>query len=243
MLVSKEPKGMETSSWVDQRRDAAARRQRPPQQQGIRIEAASDGSIGPTDAPTPTDLYIEATAPDGETAAWFDDWWWMECFSRWKNDRVIIHIQPTPAALLHPVVLHHVEMVRRIAPNWRVIGLCWLGELDLEASPEAIARSPYHEVRITDAPMPQGPNEANPNRPATVPDLVGAVRRAQKLIGRTLPVLTRESQPPPAARANAKSAPESAAQASAARTSGAKVKATLAPATKDKKTPAAKAAT
>ncbi len=194
---------METSTWVDQRRAAAARRERPRPQHGIRIEAASDGSLGPTDAPTPTDMYLEATTPDGETASWFDDWWWMECLSRWKNDHLIVHIQPTPAALLHPVVLHHMEMVRRVAPNWRVIGLCWLEELDLEASPEAIARSPYHEVRISDAPMPQAAAEANPNRPARIQDLVGAVRRAQKAIGRTLPVLTRESQPPPAAQAPA----------------------------------------
>jgi hypothetical protein len=193
---------MDTNSWVDERRAASTRRQRPRPQCSIRVNASSDGSLGSKDPPIPTDLFVEATAPDGETAVWFDDWWWMECLSRWKNDPIVVHIEPTPAALLHPVVLHHVEMVRRVAPEWRVIGHCWLGELDLDASPDAIARSPYHEVRIIDAPMPEGQANANPHQPARLQDLITAVRHAQRAIDRTLPLLARETAlPVPAAPA------------------------------------------
>jgi len=196
--------GMDTKSWVDQRRAAAGRRQRPQPHCSIRVDASSDGSLGSKDPPIPTDLFVEATAPDGETAIWFDDWWWMECLSRWKNEVITVHIEPTPAALLHPVVLHHVEMVRRVASNWRIVGHCWLGELDLDASPDGIARSPYHEVRIIDAPMPDAQADANAHRPARLQDLITAVRRAQKAIDRTLPMLARETALPVPAAATPK---------------------------------------
>ena len=187
---------MDTSTWLDQRRAVSNARQRPRQQQCVRFAASSDGSHGPRDSAKPTDVYIEATDPHGETAVWFDDWWWMECLSRWKDDGLAVHILPSPAALLHPVVLHHVEMARRVAPGWRMVGYCWLEEMDFDAAPEAVARSPYHEVRVIDASMPQSAGGREPVQALRVQDFIGAVRRAQRGLGRPLPVLVRLAESP-----------------------------------------------
>jgi hypothetical protein len=189
---------MESSSRLDQRKATAGTRKRPRPHHMIRFAAACDGQLGPDGTPTPTDVLIEATDADGETVAWFDDWWWMECLSRWKNDKLTVHILPSPAALLHPVVLHHVQMVRRVAPTWRLVGHCWLAELDLDASPPALARSPYHEVRVIDSPMPDAGVNRNPNAAPRIEDLFGRIRQEQRAIGATLPALVRATESPDA---------------------------------------------
>jgi len=185
---------MDIPSWVEQRQAAAGLRQGPRRARTIRIAASSDGSLPPPDDVKPTDILIEATDPDGETSVWFDDWWWMECLSRWKDDVITMHILPTPAALLHPVILHHVEMARRVAPQWRVVGHCWLAELDPDSASDAIARSPYHEIRVIEGAVPD-PARQNPRRIAAIQDLIRPVRLLQRESGRTLPVLVRASVP------------------------------------------------
>lgn len=194
MVFWQEPMGMDIPSWLEQRQAVAGLRQGPRRARTIRIAALGDGSLPPNDDVKPTDVYIEATDPDGEISVWFDDWWWMECLSRWKDDVVTMHILPTPAALLHPVILHHVEMARRVAPQWRVVGHCWLEELDPDSASEAIARSPYHEIRVIEAPVPD-PARKNPRRIAALQDLIRPVRQLQRESGRTLPILVRASVP------------------------------------------------
>lgn len=189
---------MDSSSQVEQRSATAGTRKRPRPQHMIRVAAASDGQLGPEGTATPTDVLIETTNADGDTAVWFDDWWWMECLSRWKNDKLTVHVLPSPAALLHPVVLHHVQMVRRVAPTWRLVGHCWLADLDLDAAPPALARSPYHEVRVIDAPMPNTSLNRNPNAAPRIEDLLGGVRREQRALGVTLPALVRTTESPDA---------------------------------------------
>ena len=189
---------MELSLWVDQRKAASRKRQRPrPQhQEQLRYVVPGDGAHPPNSTPNPTDLLIEATSADGEMVPWFDDCWWMECLARWKDSTLTVHILPSPAALFHPVVFHHVEMMRRLVPTWRIVGYGWLEEMDLDAAPEAIARSPYQEVRIIDSPMPDSVGSKNPRHAARLEDLIGAVRRAQRELGRTMPVLTRCAEAP-----------------------------------------------
>jgi len=187
---------MDIAAWTDQRRTAARGRRRPRPAHANRFLANGRGKFDAEDVAKPTDVFIEATHPDGDTAAWFDDFWWLECLNRWKDDRLSMHVLPSPAALLHPAVLHQVDMARRIAPSWRMIGHCWLEELDLNASPDGIARSPYHEVRIIDAPMPERVGQPNPARPPKVQDLITRVRLIQRETNRTMPTLVRSTESP-----------------------------------------------
>ena len=189
---------MDIAAWTDQRQTASRARRRPRPAHAAYFPVDGGGRFDATDGQKPTDVLIETTHPDGDTAAWFDDWWWMDCLARWKDQQLAMHVLPSPAALLHPVVLHHVEMARRMAPGWRMIGHCWLEEMDLDSSAEAIARSPYHEVRIIDAPMPETVGQPNPARPPKVQDLITRVRQMQRLIDRSLPTLVRSAAPPEA---------------------------------------------
>jgi hypothetical protein len=188
---------MDALTWTDERRATTVRRKPPRPQRWLRFSAGSDGKHRRANEAVPTDVFIEATFPDGDTAPWFDDWWWLDCLARWKDERVTFHILPTPAALLHPVVHHHTGMVRRVAPSWRVVAHVYLDELDLDNAPEAIARSPYHDVRVIDAPMP-GTDNREVHKAPKLEDVLGTVRRAQRQLGATLPTLARTTEPPDA---------------------------------------------
>jgi hypothetical protein len=85
-------------------------------------------------------------------------------------------------------------MARRVAPQWRLVGHCWREELDPDSSPEAMARSPYHEIRVIDAPVPD-PARRNPRRIESLQELIRSVRQWQRENGRTLPILVRASVP------------------------------------------------
>jgi len=139
----------------------------------------------------PSELWLDATDADGEVASWFDDGWWTEVITRWGDAALTIHISPTPAALLHPVVLYGVEMVRRVAARWRIVGHAFAEEVCLDSTVEAIARSPYHEVRFIDTPRPDTPPAARIDPPFPVEELMSRVRREQMAARRTWPILVR----------------------------------------------------
>lgn len=187
------------TSWTlaDARTAAQARRRGPgeavrlpayvPAEEEARDQVAKDT----IPEAAPSELWLDATDADGEVASWFDDGWWTEVITRWGDDPLSIHISPTPAALLHPVVLYGVEMVRRVAPRWRIVGHAFAEEVCLDATTEAIARSPYHEVRFIDTPRPDTPPAVRLDPPFPVEELMSRVRRAQMAARRTWPILVR----------------------------------------------------
>lgn len=180
-------------AWMDcrERRAAEAARKRPSTGRQLTLKARQDPDLGPDSAPAPTDLYLEATEPSGEVAVWFDDAWWMGALARWGDDSVRIHLLPSRGALLNPVVIHHMSMLLRVAPNWRLIGYGYADDLAEDAVIERIACSPYHEVRMKDGREAGKSKNGNGRRPVRIEDLFSAVRRAQRRLGATRPALTR----------------------------------------------------
>lgn len=189
---------MDAWMQIPEREAAAATRKRPVVPHRCTIRADGDGAHAPADGPTPTELYLEATDPTGEIAVWFDDAWWLESLQRWGGLRLAIHILPSQAALLHPVVLHHVAMVKRVAPNWRVVGYAYLHEINGEAGIERLATSAYDEVRFVDGPRPNCRDLVPAGHTLRIEDLFSRVRRIQQQGGTTRPMLVRTKLIPPA---------------------------------------------
>ncbi|MCG3129715.1 MAG: hypothetical protein FLDDKLPJ_00450 [Phycisphaerae bacterium] len=96
----------------------------------------------------PVELILEATAPDGELASWFDDFWWVDALTTYKDRPVTVHIAPTPGAVLSPVVLHQMQMLRRVEPRWTSIGYLRAEELSDPGIPQKLRGVPYHEIRV-----------------------------------------------------------------------------------------------
>ncbi|MCH9002498.1 MAG: hypothetical protein IIC02_07975, partial [Planctomycetes bacterium] len=137
------------------------------------------------------ELTLETTDADGEIAIWFDDRWWTEIIDRFGEKKLTIHIAPTPAALLHSVVLYHLDMIYRVAPQWRVVGHAYRNDLCDANAVAALARSAYHEVRFFDQDRPGSMRSDRCLMGVPLDQLFGQIRREQTRLGRTAPVLVR----------------------------------------------------
>jgi len=137
------------------------------------------------------ELTIEATNADQELAVWCEDDWWTDVIVRWADCRVTVRFSPTPGALLHPVILYQLEMLRRVTPNWRLIGYGYRDDVTSFNDVAAIARSWYHEVRFIDQPRPGLVAADRFGSAARLDELFGRVRRAQVDVGMTTPILVR----------------------------------------------------
>ncbi len=180
-------------AWMrtEKRACTEAARNRPRAPHRLTFAAASDGDHGLRGGPSPTDLLIEATHPSGGIALWFDDLWWTESLQRWGQLPLAVHILPSEAALLHPVVLHEAAMVGRLAPRWRVTGNGYSSEIIGDAAVETLATSPYHEVRLLDSIRPAKASSAPLRHALRIEDLFSRVRRIERDRGATRPVLVR----------------------------------------------------
>ncbi len=163
-------------------------------------EVISLSCTAPDDA-APLELTLEVTDADGEIAPWFDDYWWTELINTWGDRTVTIHIAPTLLALQHMVVLHHLDMVCRVAPRWRIVGHGYRDDLDGVDSIAALVKSAYHEIRMIDRPRPGIGIATRKLEGAGLDELFGQVRREQQKLDRTTPTLVRVPSPePPASR-------------------------------------------
>lgn len=132
-------------SWAQTRRDTARQRRRPTA--GLRGTIAF-GSGGEIPSGLLSAIVIETTDSTGEVAQWLDDAWWSVLFQSLAPHPLTIEIAPTPDALTHPVVLHQLEMVRRIVANWRIVGEGYADEIRSADDVEQLATGPYHELRL-----------------------------------------------------------------------------------------------
>lgn len=180
---------LETKTRDEIRSSVSRQRQAPCGARSAIIGCEDDGSLSQVES-APAELRLNATDADGEVAVWFDDAWWMELLGKWSDEPMTIHIEPTREALLHPVVLHHIEMLRRVAPRWRVVGHGYITDVGNASSAVAIARSAYHDVRILDCPRP-GVGAADVSGQLTVSELFQKIRQEQERISRSRPILTR----------------------------------------------------
>ena len=138
----------------------------------------------------PAEVLIHATNSEGEIAPWLTDEWWMEMVGRWADEPLVVQVMPTPGALLHSVVLAQVEMLRRVAPAWRLIGHAHVAELHSEESVRLVAASPYHEIRVP-AESPPTDAKSPSQRPARIEQVFSRIRERQQELGATKPILIR----------------------------------------------------
>ncbi len=195
---------MQAWMYRNERMLAEGTRRKPQGRPVLHVAAMGTGDCEPHDGEVPGELHLEATDETGEAADWLEDSWWMEVLNRWHAHPLAIHILPTPRALLHPVVVHHLEMLYRVAPQWRRIGHCYVDDVVEDGDIRRLASSSYDEVRVIDSFRPStGKSEAQ-LRDIKVEKFLGRVMRAQSSIGATRPMLIRvpaqapstESAPP-----------------------------------------------
>lgn len=173
-------------------RHATQRTRRGPRKM-VHVLAAfeGNGSLGDDVAPAPLDLTIEATNTKLEIAPWLEDEWWTEVIQRWVECPVTVHISPTPGALLHPLVLHQLQMLRRVTPSWRLVGQAYMDDLPTEDAVAELVKSPYHEVRFIDQPRWGAPERDRFSWAPPLEELFARIRREQTRLGTTAPVLVR----------------------------------------------------
>ena len=157
----------------------------------IVLSFASEGRLPDDNGLGPVELTIEATNADRDLAGWCDDDWWTEMIVRWADRPVTVRLSPTPGAMLHPVILYQLEMLRRVTPNWRLVGYGYRDDVVTDGEVMTIARSGYHEVRFIDEPRPDLRASNRFGSPLRLDELFGRVRRAQAQLGMTTPVLVR----------------------------------------------------
>ena len=209
---------MEVSTRSSERRLAEATRRKPLAQPVLHVVATGMGDCGPPNGEVPGELHLEATNKTGEAAEWLQDRWWMETLGRWQDHPLAVHILPTPGALLHPVVIHHLEMLYRVASRWRRVGHCYVDDVVTDQDVCLLAISSYHEVRVIDSFRPDtGKSEAE-LRGVTVDRLIGRVMRARAAAGATRPLLIRvpTAKPPVNEGGPAEASAESLVEACAA---------------------------
>ena len=182
---------MEVSIRSSERRLTEVTRRKPRARPIVHVIATGMGDCGPPDGGVPGELHLEATDKNGEVAQWFDDHWWLEALGRWQDHPLAVHILPTPGALLHPDVMHHVEMLYRVALRWRRIGHCYLDDVVTDKDVRLLAISSYNEVRVIDSFRPDTGKSGAELRGVKVDRLVGRVMREQASAGATRPLLIR----------------------------------------------------
>lgn len=181
---------MNAPEWTDIRQTTQRSRHAPRTPVSIRATFAAgyepdDHVIG-----NPIELTLEITNDENELAEWLHDQWWTRIIRGLADRCVTLCIRPTRGALLHPVVLHHLDMLRRVTPEWRLVGLAYLEDVTSDAAIEQVAGSPYHEVRFLGASRPGGASPDRSTEQPLVAELFGRIHEAQAQEGVETPVLT-----------------------------------------------------
>lgn len=184
---------MDSLEPSEMRQETQRRRRAPDCSRVVRLPFGQGVRLDTLDAHPPLDLRLEATDSAGALATWLDDGWWTQLLSRWCDETVTVTLSPTRDALLHPVLLHQLEMLRRVALAWRLIGIAYRDDVrpNDPAAVRALSTSPYHEVRFLDAVRPVQTRRQESEACAPLADLLAAIRADQLRHGRTTPILVR----------------------------------------------------
>ncbi len=174
---------MTTRIRESQREMTAQRRRRPGAGRTLAIPFHGlDDFIADPHEP-PAEIALEATGQHGETAIWLDDFFWLSLLKPWSQYPVRIRFKNTPAGLLHPVVLHQLNMLRRVAPAWRLIAECGVDALADEARRRDAALSGYHEIHLL------GDNGGQTIPIPELGNLLAQMRQIQAANQRTTPII------------------------------------------------------
>lgn len=172
------------------RSNVQSSRREPGEPASLYIRYDSHGELSKNIPHGSIELTVEPTDPEGMLCEWFDDDWWMDVVQRWVDDQVTVYIAPTPIAILHPVVLHHVEMLRRVCTRWRVVGYAYTNDICTNEDIEAFVASHFHEVRFIDETR-SDMAISDRMEPLPLEKLFASIRQLQASKGATLPVLVR----------------------------------------------------
>ncbi len=195
VLCNLEQPDMDVITSEQNRTVTAARRRAPAGTKTIHIKADSNGSLGDELGMFPTDIRIDCTYDDGQITTWFSDDWWIDLLQRFKDRSLNLHIMPTAEALLHPIVLHELEMVRRLQTPWRLIGHCYLSDVGHPMLVNKIVFSPYDEIRIVTDERPCNGSAVKQSASLSLAELLDRVK-TQQIADRTVyPLLTRAPAP------------------------------------------------
>ncbi len=146
---------MDTMTREERRQEVTRRRTRPPQPQRLFFPASGEGGCDTVlEQNRPVEICIETTDAEGCAAAWLTDQWWIQVQSACKHTITTVVILPTPNAMLDAVVLHQLEMLRRITPHWRLICYVDMADIPADVRLERLASLPYDEIRIVEGPEP-----------------------------------------------------------------------------------------
>ena len=142
---------------TEHRRQAQARRRPPQQPQRAFFPCAGGGERPHVEATRPLELIIAPTDSNGEPVVWLTDAWWIETVQLWKDQPVTVHLLATPDSLLNPVILHQLNMLKRVVPQWKVAAEGYVGDIRGSERLEYLALSPYDDVRLIDGHRPGSP--------------------------------------------------------------------------------------
>jgi hypothetical protein len=175
-----------------EREMTAQRRRRPGTGRAIFIpfNGLDDFTADPSDPPA--EIALEATGQHGETAIWLDDFFWLSLLKPWSQFPVTIRFHATPDSLLHPVILHQLNMLRRVAPAWRIVGEC---TADYLADPDRLhtaALSAYHELHVVDDPQGASPTSVTSSE---LDNMLAQMRQIQGANQRTTPIVACPRKP------------------------------------------------
>lgn len=167
------------------------RRHRP--REPLHVDVRFDGTTNfPEEAtPGPVELRLEATNDEGALAEWCGDDWWAIVLQRWGDDEVAVRVEPTPGALFHPILRYQMEMLRRVAPRWRLIGHMFRDDVVDGETLGILATAPYHEIRVFDDRRPSVVDAPRTAFVATCAELFARVRERQNKAGLISPVMVR----------------------------------------------------
>lgn len=166
-------------------------RKPPAPAEKARVLFAGSGELAPELSNHPIELFLEVTDAEGELATWFHDGWWTEMLARWAETPITVFVEPTPLALLHPVVLYEVEMLYRMAPQWRLVGYVYRDDLSTDDDVATLAGSAYQEVRFIDENRPGQFLNDRLDCEIKIEQLFARIRREQARVGSTRPALVR----------------------------------------------------
>ena len=99
---------------------------------------------------------MTTTDSKGNLSPWLGEDWWADLIALAPEDHVTVRLTPSPGStattgcLIHPIVLQHVRMLRRVVPRWRLVGCGSADEVRSQEDVRELAGSMYHEVRVQD---------------------------------------------------------------------------------------------
>lgn len=176
----------------EHRRQAQARRRPPQQARRVFFPCTDAGEFPQVDATKPLELMIAATDSTGEPAVWLTDAWWIDAVQLWKNQPVTVHLLATPGSLLNPVILHQLNMLKRIVPQWKVVAEGYVGDIHGSERLEYLAMSAYDDVRLIDG---HRPGSAIGSMSITLAEVCARIGEIQAKHRISRPIITTLSSP------------------------------------------------